>query len=290
MNTIKNIIIYLTIFISSVYAQDDKNKVEEIFNTKASQEEGFYKITFPRTDLNVKIDNISLEPGFAFTSWIAFYPLKENTMIMGDLVLLDEEIERVVRKLTEYDINITALHNHIVNENPSVMYMHFAASGNAVELSKKMKEVISLTKTPLLKKGNNSSANDVKPDWSKVEEVLGKKGNKKADLISFGFPRKETIKEHGHTLPKTLGTHTAVTFQMVNEKAIVTGDYVMLASEVQNVIKALTEHNITITALHNHMIDEEPRLFYMHFWGYGEPELLAKGIKAGLEKTNSIIQ
>jgi hypothetical protein len=279
--------LYIALAFFTVYPQNNKKQVEEIFKVKASQEEGFYKFTFPRTDLKVKVGEISLQLGIAFTSWIAFHPMDENTMIMGDLVLLDKEIENVVSKLTESGIDITALHNHIINENPSVMYMHFAASGDATELAKKMREVISLTGTPVSKKEKAEGENDLKPNWIKVEEIMGKEGNKKSNLISFGFPRKEIIKERGNSIPKTMGTHTAVTFQMVDNKAVVTGDYVMTANEVNDVIRVLTENNITITALHNHMVHEEPRLFYMHFWGYAEPEPLAKGIRAALEKTNS---
>ena len=287
MHYIKLLILFITFIFLTAYPQDDKKKVEEIFDTQASQEEGFFKLTFPRTDLNVKIDNISLEPGFAFTSWIAFHPMEHTTMIMGDLVLLEKEIGKVVKKLKENDINITALHNHVINENPPVMYMHFAASGNAVDLARKMKEVISLTGTPLGKK-ESIGEKEVKPDWSVVEKILGKEGNKKSKLISFGFPRKETVLENGQPLPKTMGISTAVIFQMAGDKAVVTGDYVMTAGEVNDVIKSLTNHNITITALHNHMINEEPRLFFMHFWGHADPDALAKGIKAALEKTNSV--
>jgi len=176
----------------------------------------------------------------------------------------------------------------IINESPSIMYMHFEASGNAADLAKKMKEVISLTKTPLEKREIAVKENETISDWSIVEKILGKEGNKKSNIISFGFSRKETIAENGHPLPKTFGIHTAVSFQMIDDKSIVTGDYVMTADEINEVIKVLTENNNIITALHNHMINEEPRLFFMHFFGYASPEPLSKGIRAALEKTNSI--
>ena len=261
------------------------DQVEKYFNKKMTKHEGFYKIAFPRTDLDVSFKKIKLKPSFSHTSWLAFMPTgSTRSMMMGDMVLLDKELPEVLKKLKDHKIKVTAIHNHLAGESPPLKYMHIAAVGPTAEIAKKMKDVFSVTGTPLNSSPSKSTAI---VDWKKVEDTLGKNGKKSGDIAKFGFSRQEQIKMHGHVLPKTFGIHTAIAFQMIDKhQAVITGDYVMTANEVDNVISTLTENGITATALHNHMIHESPRLFYMHFLSNGNPEKLAKGLKKALQKIN----
>jgi len=184
-------------------------------------------------------------------------------MIMGDLVLLDREIAPVTARLVASGIEVTALHNHIVNESPSVMYMHFGGYGDAKALAEKMKAALALTGTPVTPPPATATATEL--DWSKVEATLGWSGQRKGNVLQLGIPRVEKIIENGMEVPPFMGMATAINLQMVEEKAATTGDFVLLANEVNPVVKALTENGIAVTALHNHMLFESPRLFFLHF-------------------------
>ncbi len=261
-------------------------EIEKVFDRKGSVQGEVFKIAFPRADLKVKVGEVAIEPALALTSWIAFKPMEKHAMIMGDLVLLDREIAPVMAKLVTSGIEITALHNHIVNESPSVMYMHFGGHGNAKELAEKMKAVLALTGTPMTQPPASAPATE--PDWSKVEAALGYTGQRKGRVLQFGIPRAEKITENGMEVPPFMGMATAINLQMIDEKAATTGDFVLLANEVNPVVKALTENGIAVTAIHNHMLFESPRLFFLHFWGYEAHDKLAAGLKAALDKTNSM--
>lgn len=271
----------------NINAQNSKwDEVGNIFGRKLNQTNGYYKVAFPRTDLNIMIDNKKVDPGLAFTSWAAFLPKGKKAMVMGDLVLLESEIEPVLKAIEKSNFSVTAIHNHLLNENPKVMYMHYYAEGNPVDLANKLKNILSNTATP--QKTVTTIKSATLPDWTPAQNILGK-GNA-GELLKYSFIRNETIKHGKMTLPKTYGINTAIGFQKVGDKSFATGDFVLLASEVNKVIKVLTENNITVTALHNHMLKEEPRLFYMHFWGYDKPEHLATAIKEAIETTNSSIK
>jgi hypothetical protein len=265
--------------------------VEKVFGKKGAVQDGVFKLTFPRSDLKVKIGDFSVAPGLALTAWIGFITssgdgmdMGEKTMMMGDLVLLEKEVAPVISKLVSENLEITALHNHVIGESPAIKYMHFSGMGNAVKLAESIKSVLSLTGTPLA--STPSQDQSVIPDWSKVEAVLGTKGNHNGSLLQFGFPRAEKLTEAGMEIPPYMGMATGVNFQMDGNKAAITGDFVLLADEVNPVIKVLTANGIAVTAIHNHMLYDNPRLFMMHFWAVDSPEKLAKGIKAALNKTN----
>lgn len=282
------ILFFLLFFSFTVAAQQqspDWQAVEKVFGRKGTVQDDVFKITFPRSDLKVKVDEVSIESGLALTSWIAFKQMGTNTMMMGDLVLLNKEINTVMSKLVSNGIEVTALHNHLVSESPGIMYMHFNGQGNPVKLAETMKAVLALTNTPLTPSQPQQSSSTI--DWSKVESVLGWTGQRKGNLLQHSVPRAETIKENGMVVPPSMSVATAINFQMVGEKSATTGDFVLIASEVNPVIKALTEHGIAVTAIHNHMLSESPRLFFLHFWGVDDPEKLARGLKAALDKTNS---
>ena len=241
----------------------DWAEIEKVFDRKGIVQGEVFKIAFPRADLQVKVGDVAIAPALALTSWIAFKKTESHTMIMGDLVLLDREIAPVTARLVASGIEVTALHNHIVNESPSVMYMHFGGYGDAKALAEKMKAALALTGTPVTPPPATATATEL--DWSKVEATLGWSGQRKGNVLQLGIPRVEKIIENGMEVPPFMGMATAINLQMVEEKAATTGDFVLLANEVNPVVKALTENGIAVTALHNHMLFESPRLFFLHF-------------------------
>ena len=263
------------------------NEIDGFWNKKLADNKEFYKVTFPRTDIHLKIDGVSVEAGLAYTSWIAYRPMGKNTQIMGDMDLLDNEIPKVIPYLKENGILITAVHNHLLREQPRLIYMHIAGNGDALELSKIMKGAYALTATPLTETSNKNENKGM--DWAPVKKILGENGKEGGNLLKYGFPRKGAITMNGNTMPSTFGIATAIGFQAINKnEAVITGDFVMKAEEVNAVITELAKNNIEVAALHNHMLFEKPRLFYMHFWAKGNPEELAKGFKAALDQTSSV--
>lgn len=286
----KNLIIVATLFFYSstvaVAHSLDWQEVEKIFDREGIVQGEVFKITFPRSDLKVKVDKVYIEPGLAFTSWVAFKGTKSHAMMMGDMVLLEREITPVMTKLVKSGLEVTALHNHIVGESPKIMYMHFSGHGDPKQLAETMRAALELTGTPLKPSQPQESA--VSIDWTKVESILGWTGQRKGNLLQLGIPRAETITEDGADIPPFMGLATVINLQAVGNRAATTGDFVLLGNEVNPVVKALTEHGIAVTAIHNHMLFESPRLFFLHFWGVDEAEKLAKGLKAALDKTNSV--
>lgn len=278
-------IFLLSFFTVAIAQQPGWQAVEKVFGRKGVVQGDVFKITFPRSDLRVNIGEILFEPGLALTSWVAFKPIGSQTMIMGDLVLLEGEVMPVMSRLVASGVEVTGLHNHLAGESPKVMYMHYYGRGEPTKLAEAMKVAITLTKTPLTPTQPQQSPSTV--DWTKVESILGWTGQRKGNLLQISVPRAETITENGMDVPPSMGVANAINFQMVREKAATTGDFVLLAREVNPVIKALTEHGIAVTAIHNHMLTESPRLFFLHFWAVDNPEQLAKGLKAALDKTNS---
>jgi len=287
----KRIIIAVILMIcshSTAFAeQQDWRGVEKVLGHKGTVQGEMFKITFPRSDLTVKIGEVAVEPGLALTSWIGFKGMGKQAMMMGDLVLLEGEVAPVTAKLVENGVNLTAIHNHLIGSTPFVMYLHFSGEGNPEKLAGAMRSAIAVTRTPL-----EAPAPAVSPataaDWTKVEAILGKTGQKKGKLLQVGFPRKEKIIEKGMEVPSYLGMATGINLQMVGSKAATTGDFILLADEVNPVVKALVGNGITVTAIHSHMLYESPRFFFLHFWGYDQPERLASGLKAALDMTNSV--
>ena len=275
----------LLTFTSANAQPSDWQQVEKIFGKKGNVQHDMIKITFPRSDLTVKMDDVTIEPGLAFSTWIGFRKMGAQAVMMGDMVLLEGEVAPVMAKLVAEKIKITALHNHLIKTKPAVMYLHFSGAGNAEKLAGIMVSALSLTKTPM-----GSSEPAVSPetpaDWSKVEAVFGKKGQVKGKVLQMSFPRREKIRERGMEVPAYLGEATAINFQMAGDKVAAAGDFVLVANEVNLVITTLIEHGIAVTAVHNHMLFESPRLFFLHFWGYDAPEKVAEGLKAALDKTN----
>ncbi|MEC0236637.1 DUF1259 domain-containing protein [Paenibacillus kribbensis] len=264
----------------------DWKTLEQIFGRKGTVQDSVFKVTFPRSDLKVKVGEVIIEPGLALTGWLAFKPHGNETMMMGDLVLLDTEVPIVLSKLSDSGIDITGLHNHLINEMPSVMYLHVEGHGEPTKLAENVKAALAQTGTPLTQPSGIPQPSAF--DWSKVEDIMRQKGHRSGNLLQLSFSRTETITENSVVIPPFMGVASPINFQAVGKKAATTGDFVLLANEVNPVVHALAEHGITVTAIHNHMLIESPRLFFLHFWGYDDPEKLAQGLKAALEKTNHV--
>jgi len=267
------------------FGQMDSLGLNNTFGKKGTVSGQVYRITFPRSDLKVTIGDFAVAPGLALTSWIGIYSMGHESMMMGDLVLLDTEEGHVVTKLVASKLSITAIHNHLTNENPAIKYIHFSGKGDALQLAAAIKSVLAITGTPLAPPAAQTAVTN--PDWSKVEAILGKTGKRNGLLLQYSFPRKENLEESGMEMPPAMGMATAINFQMDGNRAGITGDFVLLANEVNPVIQALTENDIVVTAVHNHMLYDNPRLFMLHFWAVNAPEKLAVGLKAALDKTNA---
>jgi LysM repeat protein len=265
----------------------DQEAVEKIIGKKGTMQDGVLKFTFPRYDLKVNIGPVSIEPELALTSWMAFHQVGNQSMVMGDLVLLESEIDAVISKLIANGLEITALHNHLLYELPRIMYLHISGIGDAVKLAQGIKNVFSVTQTPL----TSHPASQTLPQdyWNAVEGIKGKKGNRVGRVIQFSYTRADVIKEFGVEIPPSMGISQAINFQAEGQKAATTGDFVLIANEVNPVVRTLKQYGITITAIHNHMLYESPRLFFIHFWAVDNPERLAYGLKQALGQTNSVL-
>ncbi len=250
----------------------DTESIKKIFSQEGNITGDVLKFTFPRYDLMVIIGNIMLEPDLALTSWVAFDQLDNKSMIMGDLVLLEGEVESVISYLLKNGIEVTALHNHLLFESPRVMYLHIKGVGDPIKLAQILKNALSLTTTPL---GGNQQPSSL-IDWSLVENFFGRKGSHKGNVLQLSFPRNVIITDDGHQLSPAMGISHGINFQYLGDKVATTGDFVLLENEVNPVAQILSENNIIITALHNHMITENPRLFFMHFWAVNKLENLAQ--------------
>ncbi len=241
----------------------------------------------PRKDLKVAIGGTAIKPGLALGSWCAFSSSGDNAMVMGDLVLVEDEVAPVMAKLQANGIEITALHNHVLHESPRVMYMHIAGHGNATKLAQAIHDALAETGTPP-ETTTAAATQKIDLDTDKVDQALGRKGKDNGGIYQFSVARAETIRDNGMEVPASMGVSTAINFQPTgNGHAAITGDFVLLGSEVNPVISALRENGIQVTALHSHMLSEQPRLFFMHFWADQDTVKLAQGLKAALDKTNS---
>jgi hypothetical protein len=247
---------------------------------------GVYRVGLPRTDLKVTLDGVEIKPGFALGSWLAFKPMHDDAMVMGDLVLTGEEVNPVMKKLLENGIEITALHNHLLRSEPATMYMHVVGQGDAVKLATALHEGLALSKTPLtMTTAAAGPAPTLEIDTGAIDAVLGFKGKANGPVYQFSIPRAEPVKDHGMEVPEAMGSAIAINFQGAGSgKAAITGDFVLAADEVNPVLRALRSNGIEVTAVHNHMLDDEPRMFFMHFWGNDDPQKLARGLRAALDK------
>jgi hypothetical protein len=247
-----------------------------------------YKVSFPRTDLHVSVHGLAIKPGLALGSWAAFLGTDENATLMGDLVLLEDEVNPVIEKLRSSDFEISAVHNHLIDETPRVMYVHYMGHGSASQLAIALHGALAASKTPL-EKPAAAAEETTPPAWVKaVEESVGRKGTLKGGVLSYGVPRGDAVTVAGMTIPPAAGVAEAINFQAASASNVATtGDFVLTADEVNPVISELQAHKINVTALHSHMLTEQPRLFFMHFWAVGSPDSVGAGIAAALKKVST---
>jgi len=246
-----------------------------------------YKYGLPRGDMKVVVAGVEVKPTLALGSWVAFSKPDADAMMMGDLVLAEDEVTPVMAALEAGGVQVTAVHNHVLHESPRVMYMHIGGHGDAVKMANAIKNALDLTKTPA---PNPAAAapQDIGIDTAAIEQALGHKGKVNGGVFQVGVARAEPITEAGMKVPGSMGLSTALNFQPTGGgKAAITGDFVLIGTEVNPVIKTLRSNGIEVTALHSHMLDEQPRLFFMHFWANDDAVKLAKGLRAALDQTNS---
>ena len=279
-------------------AEADWTKVADALGKSGTEMPGgVYRVGLPRTDLHVKLDGVDIKPTLALGSWLAFQGKGDATMVMGDLVLTEDEVGPVMKKLAENNIEITALHNHLLRAQPSTLYMHVLGHGDPAKLAAALHNGLALSKTPLGNATASTGSQTFTPgsnqparldlDTAMIDQVLGAKGKVAGGVYQVGIPRAETIKDGGMEVPVAMGSAEAINFQPTGEgKAAITGDFVLTAKEVNPVLRALRENGIEVTAVHNHMLDDEPRLFFMHFWANDDAAKLAKGLRAALDKVN----
>jgi hypothetical protein len=246
---------------------------------------GVYRVAFPRTDLKVSLDGVALRPGFALGGWVAFQPMGGGAMVMGDLVMTQDEINPVIRKLEEGGIEITAVHNHLLRAEPMTLYMHVQAHGDPVKLASAIHDGLALSRTPFSPPPGSSTPANI--DMIGIDKIMGYKGQDSGGIYQFGIPRAKPVTEEGMALSGPMGAAIGINFQPTGpDTAAITGDFVLLASEVNPVIGALQANGIEVTALHSHMLSEQPRLFFMHFWANDNALKLAKGLRAALDKVD----
>jgi hypothetical protein len=249
---------------------------------------GVYRVGLPRTDLKVTLDGVELKPGFALGGWLAFEKMGDQGMVMGDLVLTENEVKPVMTKLAVGGIDVTALHNHLLRNQPFTMYMHVLGHGDPVKLAAALHAALAESKTPLSAAPAAAAAPPpIDLDTTAIDQILGAKGTNNGGVYQFSVPRAEPIKDNGMDVPPPMGSAIAINFQPTGGgKAAITGDFVLIAKEVNPVLRALRDHGIEVTAIHNHMLDDQPHLYFMHFWANDDARKLAEGLKAALAQIN----
>lgn len=270
-------------------AETDWSKVDQaIGRAGADQPGGVRKYSFPRSDLNVTVDGVAIKPALALGGWIAFLPSGSGAMFMGDLVLTDTEISPVMARLIADGVEISAVHNHLLRTSVPVFYMHVGGHGDPVKSAETIRAALALSKTPMSPPAPASAATAAPEfDTTALDKALGYKGKTNGTVYQFSVPRAEAITEGGMAIPPSMGTAISINFQSTGGgKAAITGDFVLLGSEVNPVLRALRQHGIEVTALHSHMIDDSPHFFFMHFWADDDAQKLAKGVRAALDLTN----
>jgi hypothetical protein len=278
-------------FVSAAHAQDvDWQQVDDVLGRKPAVAADVHRYGFPRSDLTVTLDGVTIKPALALGGWVAFKPGPGGVMAMGDLVLLEPEINPVMAKMIASGIEITAVHNHLLRASPATFYMHIAGHGDPVKLATAIRDALAESKTPLTVAASTAPPPAVDLDTAQLDQIIGVKGQANGGVYQFNVPRRDPITEEGMPLTPVgpMGVAIGINFQPTGDgKAAITGDFVLTNDEVNPVIMALKTHGIDVTALHSHMLDENPRLFFMHFWANDDAIKLAKGLRAALDKTAS---
>ncbi len=273
---------------SASAADIDWSRVDQALGKKGTdQPGGVHKYGLPRSDLTVTLDGVTLKPALALGSWLAFQPTGDGAMVMGDLVLTDTEVSPVMARLIEGGVDVTALHTHLLRTSMPIFYMHVGGHGDPVELAQALHAGLALSKTPFTQAPASPTPAPLELDTAAIERVLGYKGKVNGGVYQVSIPRAEAVSEGGMNVPPSMGTATALNFQPTGGgKAAITGDFVLLGSEINPILKTLRQHGIEVTALHSHMIDDAPHLFFMHFWANDDAERLAKVLRGALDLAN----
>jgi hypothetical protein len=274
------------------YAQEiDWKKVDEALGRTAAVSGDVHRYGFPRTDLTVTLDGVTIRPALALGGWAAFKPTHGGAMVMGDLVLIETEINPVMAKLIENGIEITAVHNHVLRGSPATFYMHIGGHGDAVKLATALRAALADSKTPLTAPASTAPPPAIDLDTAWLDQIIGAKGQAVGGVYQFAVPRRDPINEDGMqiTPPGPMGVATALNFLPTGGgKAAITGDFVLTGDEVNPVIEALRGDGIEVTAIHSHMLTEQPRLTFLHFWANDDAVKLARGLRAALDRTASV--
>lgn len=276
----------LCLFAVSASAQDpklDTAAIDKAVGRAGQMQAGdVYKISLPRTDLAVTVAGVPIKAGLALGSWIAFKSAPGGAVAHGDLVLTELEVNPVILKLQQMGLDITALHNHVIEETPRIMYLHFWGTGDAVKLAQSLREALLLTKTPLADRPAAAPGDPFTGEA--IQQTLGVKGTVRNGVLSLAVPRPEKITMMGVELPPSMGMATAINIQAAaGGKVAATGDFVLTGDEVNKVARALRSRGIAITALHSHMIHGSPELYFMHFWAVDSESVVGAGLKAALD-------
>jgi len=270
----------------------DWQKVDEAFGRKATVVGDVHRYGFPRGDLAVTLDGVAIKPTLALGGWVAFKPMGNSAMVMGDLVLLDTEVSPVMAKLIEGGIEITALHNHLLRASPATLYMHVGGHGDPMKMAAAIHDALALSKTPLAAPAAAAAAPPaIDLDTAQLDQIIGARGQNNGGVYAFAVPRRDPVSESDMQMSPVgpMGVAEAINFQATGGgKAAITGDFVLTGDEVNPVIRALRSSGIEVTAVHSHMLDEKPRLFFLHFWANDDAMKLAKGLRAALDKTATI--
>ena len=269
-------------------ADIDWNKVDQALGKAGTnQPGGVHKYGLPRTDLKITVDGVVIKPALALGSWLGFMPMGSGAMFMGDLVLTENEVSPVMKRLIDDGVQITAVHNHLLRTSPAVFYMHIGGQGDPVKLAQTLHAGLALSQTPFAAPAAAQPPATLDLDTAAIDTALGAKGSINGGVYQFNISRAESISEDGMAVPPSMGTAIAINFQPTGGgKAAITGDFVLLGKEVNPVLQALRDNGIEVTALHSHMIDDTPHLFFIHFWANDDVTKLAHGLRAALDLAN----
>jgi hypothetical protein len=268
-------------------AEIDWKKVDAAMGKTAAVSGDVHRYGLPRSDLQVTLDGVSIKPGLALGGWVSFAPMHGDAMVMGDLVLLDTEITPVMTKLLEGGLDITAIHNHILRAQPATFYMHVGGHGDPEKMATVIRSALSASKTPFDPPATTAGpAPAVDFDTGKLDQIIGVKGSANGGVYQFNVPRREPATENGMPVNTPLGGANAINFQPTgNGKAAITGDFLVTGDEVNPLIRSLRASDIEVTAIHSHMLDEQPRMFFIHFWANDDAQKLARNVRTALETT-----
>jgi hypothetical protein len=273
---------------STAFAQSSAQRlntegIAEAFGKAGDLTGEMYKVSFPRSDISVKVENLVVKPALSLMAWAAFIKAGDTAVTYGDLVLLEDEVNPVISKLEERGLELSALHNHLLHETPRVMFIHFVGRGNEVDMAKGLREALSLTKSPI---ASAPSRPETKPEIAaEVEKIIGYPGGMGGEVFHITVLRNDIhVAAMGTMVPTAMGMNTPLNFQFDGKNAAINGDFMLRPAELNPVIKVLRANGIEVASIHNHLVDNEPQLVFMHFWAYGDAVGMAKGLRAALDQ------